>query len=65
MLVLLPQIKHWMKTGVVATEKIIHAGITEARAIVKGQGRVKFGMKWLINRVQGGYLFGPRLPSPR
>jgi hypothetical protein len=61
---LLPQIKHWMKTGVVATGKIIHAGITEARAIVKGKGRVKFGMKWLINRLQGGYLFGQRV-EPR
>src|SRR5207249_4825019 len=35
---LLPQIKHWMKTGKVATEKILHAGIAEARAIVKGKG---------------------------
>jgi hypothetical protein len=49
---------------VVATGKIIHAGITEARAIVKGKGRVKFGMKWLINRLQGGYLFGQRV-EPR
>jgi hypothetical protein len=55
---LLPQIKYWLKTGKVATEKILHAGLTEARAIVKGKGRVKFGMKWLIHRLKGGYLFG-------
>jgi tellurite resistance protein len=61
---LLPQIKQWLKTGVVATEKIIHAGITEARAIPKGQGRVKFGMKWLISRLKGGSLFGQRV-APR
>jgi len=61
---LLPQIKHWMKTGKVATEKILHAGIAEARAIVKGKGRVKFGMKWLIHRLTGGYVFGQRV-EPR
>jgi hypothetical protein len=59
---LIPQIKYWMKTGRVARKKIIHAGITEARAIVKG--KVKFGMKWLINRLPGGYLFGQRV-EPR
>jgi hypothetical protein len=60
---LLPQIKQWMKTGKVATEKIIHVGITAARAIVRGRGRVKFGMKWLINRLAGGYLFGHRVEA--
>jgi hypothetical protein len=61
---LLPQIRQWLKTGKVATEKIIHAGLTQARAITKGKGKVKFGMKWLINRVKGGYLFGQRV-QPR
>lgn len=61
---LLPQIKQWMETGKVATEKILHAGITAARAITKGAGKVKFGMKWLLNRVKGGYLFGKRV-EPR
>jgi rhodanese-related sulfurtransferase len=61
---LIPQITQWMKTGKVATEKIIHAGLTAARAITKGKGKVKFGMKWLINRVKGGYLFGQRV-APR
>ena len=61
---LIPQIKQWMKTGRVATEKILHPAITAARAITKGAGQVKFGMKWLINRVKGGYLFGKRV-QPR
>jgi rhodanese-related sulfurtransferase len=61
---LIPQIQQWMKTGKVATEKILPAGLTQARAITKGKGKVKFGMKWLINRVKGGYLFGQRV-APR
>jgi hypothetical protein len=61
---LLPQIKQWLATGKVATEKLIHAGLTQARAIPKGKGRVKFGMKWLIHRLSGGYLFGHRV-APR
>jgi hypothetical protein len=60
---LLPQIKQWLKTGRVATEKILHPGITEARAITKGKGKVKFGLKWLINRLPGGYLFGRRVAA--
>lgn len=57
---LLPQIQQWLRTGKVATEQIIHSGIPAARAIAKGRGTVKFGMKWLINRLAGGYLFGER-----
>jgi hypothetical protein len=60
---LLPQITQWLKTGRVATEKIIHPGITAARAITKGKGKVKFGMKWLLNRLPGGYLFGQRVAA--
>jgi hypothetical protein len=63
---LLGQVKQWIKTGTVASEKIIHAGISQARAIVSGSGRrrVRFGMKWLIHRLRGGYLFGHRV-EPR
>ena len=60
---LIPQIKQWMKTGKVATEKILHTGITAARAITKGTGKVKFGMKWLLNRLPGGYVFGRRVAA--
>ena len=57
---LLPQIKGWMETGVVAAEKLLHAGITQARAIVKNKTgkKTEFGLKWLINRIGGGYVFG-------
>jgi hypothetical protein len=57
---LLPQIKYWMEQGKVAVNKIIHAGLKEARAIVsdKAGRRVRFGFKWLIHRFKGGYLAG-------
>ena len=60
-----PQIKGWIATGWVAPEKIIHAGLPEARAIVtnKAGRRVRFGMKWLIHRLRGGYLFGRRVAA--
>jgi hypothetical protein len=62
---LLPQIKQWMARGKVATEKILHVGLDEARAIVsdKAGRRVRFGMKWLIHRLRGGYLFGRRVAA--
>jgi hypothetical protein len=60
---LLPQLTLWLRTGRVATEKILHPGITAARAITKGRGKVKFGMKWLLNRLPGGYLFGRRVAA--
>lgn len=58
--VLLPQIEQWLKTGKVARHKILHPGITHARAIVKKSAgkKVAFGLKWLINRITGGYIFG-------
>jgi hypothetical protein len=60
---LLPQIQQWLRTGKVATEKILHAGLPAARAISKGPGQIKFGMKWLINRLAGGYVFGERVTA--
>jgi len=58
--VLIPQIEQWMKTGKVAPHKILHPGITQARSIVKKSAgkKVAFGLKWLINRITGGYIFG-------
>ena len=57
---LLPQIVPGLQTGVVAKGKIVHAGITRARAIVKNKAgkRVEFGLKWLINRIEGGMCLG-------
>jgi hypothetical protein len=60
---LLPQIQQWLATGKVATEKLLHAGIPAARAIARGSGQVKFGRKWLINRLAGGYVFGARVAA--
>lgn len=58
--VLIPQIAQWVETGVVARGKLLHAAITEARAIVKNKAgkKVEFGLKWLVNRIKGGYVFG-------
>ena len=57
---LMPQIQHWFETGRVAAGKLLHCGITEARAIVKNKSgkKTEFGLKWLINRLSGGYVFG-------
>jgi hypothetical protein len=61
--ILLPQILHWLKTQTVAKGKIIHTGITEARAIVRNKvgKKVEFGFQYLICSVGGGYLFGTLL----
>jgi hypothetical protein len=58
--VLIPQIVQWVETGVVARGKLLHSAITEARAIVKNKAgkKVEFGLKWLVNRIKGGYVFG-------
>ena len=57
---LLPQILSWMRTGIVAQGKILHTGISQARAIVRNKTgkNVEFGLSYLINRIGGGYLFG-------
>jgi hypothetical protein len=62
---LVPQVKQGMESGIVATEKIIPVGLAEARAIVsdKAGRRVRCGMKWLIHRLRGGYLFGDRVAA--
>ena len=62
---LLPQILHWLQTGTVATGKLLHAGVSEARAIVRNKAgkRVGFGFKWLIHRIGGGYIFGKRVAA--
>ena len=57
---LLPQIRHWLKTGHVAPGKIINLQIPELYAIVRGKiGKaVEFGLQWGISRLGGGYLLG-------
>jgi hypothetical protein len=57
---LIPQIIQWITTGVVAKGKILHAGITQARSIVRNKAgkKVEFGLPYLLSRLGGGYVFG-------
>jgi hypothetical protein len=57
---LIPQIVQWITTGVVAKGKILHAGVTQARALVRHKGgkEVEFGLPYLLSRLGGGYIFG-------
>ncbi len=57
---LIPQIVQWITTGVVAQGKIVHAGLTQARAIVRNKAgkQVEFGLPYLLSRLGGGYVFG-------
>ena len=57
---LIPQIVQWITMGVVAKGKIVHAGITQARALVRHKAgkEVEFGLPYLLSRLGGGYIFG-------
>jgi len=57
---LMGQIVHWISTGKVAANKIVHVGIPQARAIVRNKAgkKTEFGLAYLISRLGGGYLFG-------
>lgn len=57
---LIPQIVQWITTGVGAKGKIVHAGVTQARAIVRNNAgkKVEFGLPYLLSRLGGGYVFG-------
>ncbi len=56
----MPQMVQWITTGVVAKGKILHAGMTQARAIVRNKAgkKVEFGLPYLLSRLGGGYVFG-------
>jgi len=58
MLTLLPQIRFWLRTGKVASQKIISVHIPQLYSIVRGKiGKaVEFGLRWGITRLRGGYL---------
>ena len=62
---LMGQIVHWISTGKVAANKILHVGIPQARAIVRNKTgkKTEFGLAYLINRLGGGYLFGTRIEA--
>ena len=57
---LIPPIVQWITTGVVAKGKIVHAGVLQARAIVRNKAgkKVEFGLPYLLSRLGGGYVFG-------
>ncbi len=62
---LMGQIVHWLTTGQVAANKIVHVGIPQARAIVRNKAgkKTEFGLAYLISRVGGGYVFGERITA--
>ena len=51
-----PQILHGMTTGVVTKGKILQAGMTQARAMIRNKAgkKVAGGLQDLINRIGGG-----------
>jgi hypothetical protein len=62
---LMGQIVHWVTTGNVAADKIVHVGIPQARAIVRNKAgkKTEFGLAYLISRLGGGYVFGKRIAA--
>ena len=57
---LLPQMEHFIETGFVAAKKIIHLDMEKLYSIVRGKAgkSVEFGIKWGINRMKGGFIYG-------
>jgi hypothetical protein len=55
---LIPQIRHWLRTGFVAAGKIINLHIPQVYSIVRGKvGKsVEFGLAWGITRLRGGFV---------
>ncbi len=59
---LLPQVRHWLRTGFVAKDKIVSLYLPEIYALVRGKvGKpVEFGVNWGIHRIGGGFLIATR-----
>ncbi len=55
---LLPQVRYWLRTGWVASGKIVSLHVPELYSIVRGKvGKsVEFGLSWGITRLRGGFL---------
>jgi len=55
---LMEQILSWLRTGRVASNKIVSLWKTAPKAICKGKigKKVEFGRKWIINCYRGGYV---------
>ena len=58
---LVPQIVQWITTGVVAQGKMLHAGLPQARAIVRNKAgkHVEFFFRFSPVSLAAGFLFGP------
>jgi len=58
MTTLLPQIRYWIRTGFVASNKIVSLHMRELYSVVRGKvGKaVEFGLQWGISRLGGGFL---------
>lgn len=57
---MLSQIRYWMKTGFHRPGKIVSLWEKEARAIVRNKAAkaVEFGRRWIITRLEKGYIIG-------
>lgn len=57
---MLVQIKHWMKTGFHPNDKILSLWNLTARAINRGKAAkaIEFGRRWIITRLERGYVIG-------
>jgi hypothetical protein len=55
---LVPQIRHWLRTGFVASGKVINLHVPQLYSIVRGKvGKaVEFGLSWGITRLRGGFV---------
>jgi transposase, IS5 family len=55
---LTPQIRYWLRTGWVASGKVISVHIPELYSVVRGKvgKKVEFGLSWGIRRLRGGFL---------
>ena len=57
---MLSQIRYWMKTGFHKPGKIVSLWERQARAIVRNKAAkaVEFGRRWIITRLEKGYIIG-------
>lgn len=57
---MLSQIKQWMEIGAHPSGKIISLWNTTARAITRGKAAraVEFGRRWIVTRLERGYVIG-------
>jgi Transposase domain (DUF772) len=64
---LLPQIRYWLRTGYVASGKIINLHIPQLYSIVRGKvGKVvEFGLSWGITRLKGGFVLATMASSKK